>query len=294
MALIVAQILGGLGNQMFQYAAARALSLSSGRTLLLDTSGFSKYGLHQGFELQRVFNCPAQTAQQADLVRVLGWQSSDLAKRLLSRPAMRWLRRESFVIEPHYNYWSGIDSVPQDAYLVGYWQSERYFSAYVDAIRQDLSFKTPLNASNEAMANIINGTCSVSLHVRRGDYVTNPAANSVHGLCSMDYYLRAVQHVAKQLAQPHFFVFSDDIEWAKNSLHIDFPCTFIAHNTGADSYMDMHLMSLCQHNIIANSSFSWWGAWLNANPGKCVIAPKNWFAKEMPAQDLIPAGWTVL
>lgn len=294
MELIVSQILGGLGNQMFQYAAARALSLSSGRTLQLDISGFSNYGLHQGFELERVFNCPIKIIQDRDLRRVLGWQSVPLAKRLVSRPSMSWLRRDNFVIEPHYNYWPEIERVPDNAYLVGYWQSEKYFKKYAETIRRDLTFKMPLKAKNLRIAKTIAATESVSLHVRRGDYMSNKTTNSVHGLCSPDYYQRALRQISKRVKQPRVFVFSDDIEWANKNISIDFPCEFVSHNTGVNSFIDMHLMSLCQHNIVANSSFSWWGAWLNANPGKYVIAPRQWFAKEMPTQDLIPGEWVVI
>ena len=134
------------------------------------------------------------------------------------------------------------------------------------------------------------GRCplAVSLHVRRGDYVSDPKTKAILGVCSLDYYRAAIAHIAERIESPAFFVFSDDIAWAKANLEIPFPCEYVDHNQGQQSYNDMHLMSLCKHHIIANSSFSWWGAWLNPRKDKIVIAPENWFANNEDAKDLIP------
>jgi hypothetical protein len=110
----------------------------------------------------------------------------------------------------------------------------------------------------------------------------------------MNYYCTAIQYVSERVEQPHFYVFSDDMAWAKENLKLEFPCHYMEHNKGAESYNDMRLMSLCRHHIIANSSFSWWGAWLNPGTSKIVIAPKNWFAKPADVSDLYPAGWVTL
>jgi hypothetical protein len=135
---------------------------------------------------------------------------------------------------------------------------------------------------------------AISLHVRRGDYANNPKTKATHGLCSLDYYQASVRQMAQKVARPHFFIFSDDMEWVQGNLKIDFPCVFVEHNRGAESYNDMRLMSLCKHHIIANSSFSWWGAWLNPNMEKIVIAPRKWFASQTAVPDLFPAGWIIL
>ena len=131
----------------------------------------------------------------------------------------------------------------------------------------------------------------MSLHVRRGDYANNPSALSTHGLCSLDYYREAVNHIAEKVKEPHFFIFSDDMDWAVDNIRIKFPCEYIDHNKGPGSSEDMRLMSLCRSHIIANSSFSWWGAWLNPDPTKIVVAPKRWFARNVETPDLIPDGW---
>jgi hypothetical protein len=117
---------------------------------------------------------------------------------------------------------------------------------------------------------------------------------ATHGLCPISYYQNAINYISAQVEQPYFFIFSDDMGWAKENLKMDLPCIYIDHNHGAESYNDMRLMSLCQHHIIANSSFSWWGAWLNASSNKIVIAPKKWFANNNNVKDLLPIDWITL
>lgn len=292
--MIISQLIGGLGNQMFQYAAGRARSLELGVPLRLDVSGFANYGLHQGFEIQRVFNSTAEIASEADVRSILGWQFSPHIRRIVARPGMAMFRCKGFVIEPHFQHWQGIKNVSSDCYLVGYWQSEKYFLGATTQIREDFSFRLPMAHRNAESAQQISQVNAVSLHVRRGDYANNQKTTATHGLCSLDYYQEAIQHIAKHVHQPHFFVFSDDIAWVKSNLTIDFPCEYVDHNQGAESYNDMRLMSLCRHHIIANSSFSWWGAWLNPSEDKIVVAPKRWFAKETNTQDLIPESWVRL
>lgn len=292
--MIITNLLGGLGNQMFQYAAGRALSLRRGQPLLLDVSGFANYGLHQGFELQRVFNCPTTIATESDVRSILGWQSTAGIRRVLARPGLATFRRKGFIVEPHFHFWSEITNVPQDCYLEGYWQSEKYFQDVASVIRADFTFRATLADRNAELAEQIAQVNAVSLHVRRGDYAKNKKTNATHGLCPLDYYQAAIRVVAEKVEQPHFFIFSDDITWVRDNLKMDFPCQYVDHNHGAESYSDMHLMSLCRHHVIANSSFSWWGAWLNFEPGKIVIAPKKWFANSNNVTDIFPLSWKVL
>jgi hypothetical protein len=292
--MIISHIIGGLGNQMFQYAVGRALSITQQQALLLDIEDFANYPLHQGFELERVFNCPVTVANSKDISHVLGWQSNKHIKTRLTSPRWAKLRNRHFIVEPHFHYWSAIHQLSSSVYLFGYWQSEHYFQNIIDIIRADFSFKPVLNAKNSEVAQKISQVNAVSIHIRRGDYVQNPAALAVHGLCSLAYYQAAIKTMAESINQPHFFIFSDDIAWVKANINIAFPCEYISHNQGADSYNDMRLMSLCQHHIIANSSFSWWGAWLNPSPTKIVIAPKQWFAIDKNTCDLLPNNWIKL
>mgnify|MGYP003599771409 FL=1 len=290
--MIISNVLGGLGNQMFQYAAGRALALDRGQAVRLDTSYFHNYKLHEGFQLQQAFNGPFDIASEGEIDAVLGWQRTPWIQRILSRPRAAPVRKDNLVVEPHFQYWDGIRNVPDDCYLKGYWQSEKYFQAHAATVRADFSFTSPLTGENSVLARKIGQVNAVSLHVRRGDYVKNPAATALHGVCSLAYYNAAVEYLLSRVNNPIFFIFSDDMAWVKENLALAATTHHVSHN--ARAYDDMHLMSLCKHHVIANSSFSWWGAWLNASPNKIVVAPKQWFARPRNTQDLLPDAWVQL
>lgn len=292
--MIISQVIGGLGNQMFQYAAGRSLSLKNNTRLALDVAAFEGYGLHQGFELNRVFSAPIALASDADRQDMLGWRRSPVVRRLLAKLPLAMPAGEHFVQEPHFHYWPGFEQLGPNSYLAGYWQSEKYFSDFSVQIRMDFTFRATLVGKNAELAQVISASQAVSLHVRRGDYVSNPKTNSVHGVCGLDYYHAAIEYIREIIDAPHIYIFSDDIEWARSHLRVDLPCDYVGHNSGTESHIDMWLMSLCKHNIIANSSFSWWGAWLNAHPKKIVIAPRQWFAYGGVTTDLISPAWTQL
>jgi len=292
--MIISHIIGGLGNQMFQYALGRSRSLELGTPLRLHVSDFADYGLHQGFQLGNVFDCVFQFASEKEVRSFLGWRGYCLWRKILRRGSAAGLRGARFVVEPHFDYWPGILETPTDCYLAGYWQSEKYFRNNEKVIRSDFTFKVPLIGPNIEAASRIANSNAVSLHVRRGDYAANPRTLAVHGLCSLDYYRSAVDFVARHVESPEFFIFSDDIAWVREHLDITRACHYIDHNRGTDSHNDMRLMSLCRHHIIANSSFSWWGAWLNPRPDKIVIAPRRWFAGGQAVRDLIPESWVSL
>ena len=292
--MIISQVIGGLGNQMFQYSAGRALSIKRGIPFKLDISGFDNYGLHQGYELHRIFDCPVELAGTSDIREVLGWQSLPFLRSILSRKNLEKFRQNSFIVEPHFHYWQGFEQALADCYLVGYWQTEKYFQEVKDVIHNDFAFKAPLSSLNSEFAEHICRVNAVSIHVRRGDYVSNPKTGATHGLCSLDYYRQAIRYLSERVEQPVFFVFSDDMDWVKGNLKMTLPCRYVDHNHGTESYNDMRLMSMCKHHIIANSSFSWWGAWLNPDPEKIVVAPKKWFANDSDVNDLFPQGWVTL
>jgi hypothetical protein len=177
--------------------------------------------------------------------------------------------------------------------LKGFWQSWRYFADIQDLIHQEFTLKSPLGVGATELAKKIQGVTAVGIHIRRGDYVSNPVTHQFHGICDLDYYARAISCMAEAVQQPYFFVFSDEPQWARENLKIDFPCTIIDPNH--QDYEDLYLLSLCQHFIIANSSFSWWAAWLSSNPGKSVIAPRRWFAAEdIDMGDLALPGWQLI
>ena len=293
--MIISHILGGIGNQMFQYAAGRALSLSTHQIQNLDLNDFTGYQLHNGFELERVFNIDKVVkSTSSNIQELLSWRANSFAKKILRRSHFAKLRGQSFIVEPYFNYWPNFFELKQDCYLYGYWQSERYFKDFADIIRQDFAFKIPLDERNKQIALDIANTQSVSLHVRRGDYINDTKNTSVMAVCSVNYYQDAIKYIKDRFEQPVLYIFSDDITWVKEHLSTELPCVYIDHNNGLESYRDMQLMSLCKHHIIANSSFSWWGAWLNPSADKVVIAPKKWFVNKNNIDDLIPQDWIKL
>jgi Glycosyl transferase family 11 len=194
--------------------------------------------------------------------------------------------------EAYFHYDPALETANAPAYVVGYWQSERYFAAHADQIRRDFTPSKPLEPENAVIAAVISGTTAVSLHVRRGDYVSDAKTQAVHGVCGLDYYARAMAHIEAQIASPRYIVFSDDPDWTRANLTSPHPMTFVTANPPSRGFRDLQLMSLCRHHIIANSSFSWWGAWLNGRADKIVVAPAQWFASGgKDARDLVPKGW---
>jgi hypothetical protein len=177
-------------------------------------------------------------------------------------------------------------------YLNGYWQSEKYFKSAEDKLRSELCLFDKPDEANQKILDEIVQCPAVSLHIRRGDYITNPSAALVHGVCSLDYYHSAIRHITAHVENPYFFVFSDDPQWVKDNLKIGYPVQFVEANGPDRGAEDMRLMKSCRHHIIANSSFSWWAAWLNDRLDKIVVAPRIWFLDtKIDTKDLIPEQW---
>ena len=197
--------------------------------------------------------------------------------------------------EPHYHFDPALAELKPPILLDGYWQSERYFAGVAGTLRRELTPHEPLDDANARLADEIQNVNAISLHVRRGDYVGNPHTNAYHGTCSLDYYYQAVAHIADRVERAHLFVFSDDHQWTVDNLRLNLPTTYVTANPASRGFRDMQLMSMCRHHVVANSSFSWWGAWLNAKGGKIVVAPKQWFAQsDNDTRDLIPSDWVRL
>ncbi|MBF0127508.1 MAG: alpha-1,2-fucosyltransferase [Magnetococcales bacterium] len=294
--MIIMHMLSGLGNQMFQYAFGRALSLTHGTELRLDLISYRQERTwHNGFELARLFDIAIREPDAHDLWKVHGWRTLGGAYSRLAGSRFSWLRGSALMIEPHHHFWPEALPSPENKYYIGYWQSEKYFAAHQETIRRDFAFKLPLSKENAALQRRMRSCEAVSLHVRRSDYL-HPMNLHVLGVTPLEYYQKAIAWIAARCARPHFFVFSDDIPWARAHLPLQpFPCVFIEHNSGPESYNDMRLMSQCQHHIIANSTFSWWGAWLNPSQDKMVVAPDRWFVSDrFKTVDLTPAGWIKL
>ena len=291
--MIVINLMGGLGNQMFQYALGRQLSLLNQTELLLDCNFLNTAGAHikRDYELD-IFPIKARIATAKELKPYQRLQHNRLF-RLLRRKAPTLLTHH-LIAEKTHAFDPEVLTSPDHSWLTGFWQTENYFIQIEEVIRSDFEFLPPLSELNKTLAEKICSCESLSIHIRRGDY-TQPKTLEFHGLCSPEYYYKAVDVISRRTRIEQLFIFSDDPQWVTENLKFDFPATYISHNTGKNSFEDMRLMSLCKHNIIANSSFSWWGAWLNANKKKIVIAPKTWIAnKQIDTKDVVPLNWIKL
>lgn len=285
--MIVVRLIGGLGNQLFQYALGRQLAEIHRTELKLDILGFETYKLHayslQPFDIQKHFASAAEVAALTELrhnpvARLFGRKPRPAKTHIIEKKGLSF--------DP------SILRLPDGVYLDGYWQSERYFAAIAPRIRREFVVLPPQTGLNLETARQIAGTEAVSLHIRRGDYVTNPKTNQIHGTCDLDYYARAVSHLADRVANPHFFVFSDDPAWVGQNLRLSWPVTYVSHNDAASNYEDLRLMSQCRHHILANSTFSWWGAWLNPRADKIVVAPREWYkSTKYDTSALVPEAW---
>lgn len=265
--MIIVKLSGGLGNQMFQYAYGRSLELS-GKKVAFDVSFFN--------------GNRARTDTARDF-KLNNFNIETKAKFIIKpRPILnifnKLIRRLGF---------------KQDDFH----QSEKHFGDIADTIRQDFKLRHKMNNVAEIVFDVIHkNEISISIHVRRGDYVKDAKTNEYHGTCSPEYYKKALATIVdrlqeKDLEKIHLFIFSDDIEWVKNNLSFPYPSTFVS-NPAIPDYEELILMSKCTHHIIANSSFSWWGAWLNPNPEKIVIAPAKWFnTKPSSYKDIVPNSW---
>jgi hypothetical protein len=292
--MLIVNLIGGLGNQMFQYACAYALGRDSGLSVKVATDMIDGYSLHNGPELSRVFQTSAPAAEPADLRNLVGgWRAKPKVRRWLGHAALKLLRGRHFIVEQQFRYNKELQYLAgRGGYLQGYWQSERYFEKYADVLRKEFAFKRAPTGRNAELARQIRQDVGVSLHVRRGDYASCPKTLAYHGLCEPEYYFRAIEHIRRHIPKFRLFAFSDDPQWVAGTLKPHYPeLVVVDHNAGDQSHNDMLLMSLCHHHIISNSSFSWWGAWLNPDPNKIVIAPRKWFANGPDTTDLLPENW---
>lgn len=291
--MIITRLNGGLGNQMFQYAVAKKLAIQFNTDVVLDQTGLEnansrKYSLTP-FQLdQRLITTKEQI--------IFNWKPAKSIPEKIYYKILRKILHPVTIEESQFNFDPDILlKAEKNTYLVGWWQTEKYFSDIRTSLLNDFTIKKPLENKNLEFANKIKSSESVSLHIRRGDYVSNPSALAHHGVCGLDYYANAIDAISKKIQNPVLFIFSDDIQWSKENLKTSLQVIYIENNSEDNSYEDLRLMSLCRHHIIANSSFSWWGAWLNTNESKFVIAPAKWFSNpKMNYIDVVPSNWIKL
>lgn len=281
---------------MFQYAAARRLAKMHKTELKLDISSFHINNLRK-YELD-CFELEASIATERDIDRCLGsfrMKRLRFLRKLGINLNLESIKSPNLLKELHYHFNPNVLTASNNSYLLGYWQSEKYFVDIKDTLLKEFTFRHCKGNKNALIQEAIRSTESVSIHIRRTDYITNPAAHQFHGVCSLEYYQNCIKVLEKKIENPHFFVFSDDPVWVQENFKINFPTTIVRDNDLTKGFEDLRLMIQCRHNIIANSSFSWWGAWLNSNPQKVVLAPRKWFRdSSVSTHDLLPKEWLII
>jgi hypothetical protein len=277
MKLNIVSIAGGLGNQMFQYAFYLSLK-HYWFPRDLNKKYIAPYEIHNGYELNNVFNIKQNIVTNL----TVGFIKKNFKKKILKKQEKSGGAFEQINLRTNQPI----------RYFSGYWQSEKYFVGIEDKIRSTFKFDfTQVSKRNKSLISDMRNENAVSIHIRRGDYVNDPGAKMVlGGNCNLDYYKKAINYINGKIENPFYYIFSDDSEWVRENFTFLRNSIVIDWNKNKDNWQDMMLMSTCKHNIIANSSFSWWGAWLNSNPDKIVIAPKKWF-NTFDATDIIPECW---
>ncbi|MGC1272198.1 MAG: alpha-1,2-fucosyltransferase [Planctomycetaceae bacterium] len=292
--VVVTGLAGGLGNQLYQYAAGRVAALRKGARLRLDCS-FYRFREDRAYALSH-FQIEHEDFLSRAEARLLQYWFGTRHRRLksLARAAFGD-RLFSRVVDPMSRVTPELLHASGNLYLSGYWQSPAYFDGEEELIRREFRFRMPPEGRIASLIDRMASCESVAVHVRRGDYVSDAGANKVHGICKADYYDRAAEIVCGRVASPRFFVFSDDPAAARRELRLPGPTEFVEENVGRRDWDDLRLMSSCRHHIIANSSFSWWGAWLAKHDGQAVVAPKQWFSQAQMSghrlEDRFPAEW---
>jgi hypothetical protein len=280
--MIITILEGGLGNQLFQYAIGRHLSIKNNDRLVIDASVYLFDKLRH-YDLGR-YNIKAEVGNIATCF------SARLAKNIIPKIEKKITLPIKYVKERNNYFNNEILSEQRNIILDGYWQSEEYFKDIRDIILDDLTLLSSPDKENKKMLKHINNSNSVCLHVRRDDYVSNPVLQKFHGNVTPEYYKEAINSICDRIIDPDFFIFSDEPEWCRRYIITNRPHTYVDINGPDKAPEDLRLMSACKHFIIANSSFSWWAAWLSENKKKIIIAPKRWY-RTRDEGDIVPKQW---
>jgi len=286
--MIIVRLTGGLGNQIFQYAVGRALALRRGTEIALDARAFQS-DKQRRFALGP-FCLPTVSSENVRLPPSRRNPLAFVLWRITKGRRFTYYREKNSAFDPR------VLSLGPEAYLHGYWQSENYFRYVTDVIRADLSVSAAPSEANATRLRAMASSFSVSVHVRRGDYAAVPKTNNIYGTCPIEYYQAAARWLAEKVGgRPSFWIFSDDPVWTAANIKLPFDSHYITNPAEEHPAEDMRLMSACRHHIIANSSFSWWGAWLNPSPEKIIVAPRRWFNDPNRSDhDLVPGNWVRL
>ena len=290
--MITVQLNGGLGNQLFQYAAAKSLALHHKVPLQIDISSFQRENLPE-LEVPRDFELYNFQGIVDNTIFLSEKQNEEIISFLKRTSLSKLLpnHKRKIYSEPFYHFDKNFFHSKKNILLRGQWQSEKYFLRYKDTFEEILQLKIPLVQQCLPKAKELYQRNSVSVHIRRADYLRKQIIYEWHGVMEKDYYLKAFEILQAKLGRFEVYYFTDDITWVENELIPVQPGEIVSSYTNSH-YEDFYLISQCKHNIIANSSFSWWGAWLNRNTEKIVIGPKKWFNKgPKDTFDILPDSW---
>ena len=287
--MVIVKLMGGMGNQMFQYAFGRALSLEKAVTLkldldfLLDRTPRDNF-VYRDYDLP-IFNCRPQILSEGDKRRFFG--SSIMSSKNFNKILPLTIRK--FYTERHFGYDQNVLNLNKNIYLEGYWQSYKYFSGIESTIRKEFSINHKFNEEEEEINQSILSTNSVCVNVRRSDFLVN----SYHGVCNEKYFYKGINHIEQFDSNLEIFVFSDDIDWCEKNLKFNRKTTFVGHEYAGDKFQSyLQLMTNCKHYVIPNSTFGWWAAWLASYERKIIVTPQAWFSdSKINTEDLIPKGW---
>lgn len=291
--MIIVRLLGGLGNQLFQYALGRRLSYARGVPLRFDISFYGE-GEKRSYQLDQ-FQIDAETISREELQSLsfaFGQNVASRAYRLTQRVLFPYYRRRR-VYEQIRGYDPNILRVSKTAFLHGYWQTGKYGQPVEHILRKELVLRNGLHPVNAKWAEKIRSHCAVSVHIRRTDYLDPRWASALH-TCGLDYYEQAIQLIRERHPDATFYFFSDDPSWVRQNIHTAANHYYVENNDTNRDWETIHLMGLCQHHVIANSTFSWWGAWMGQNPNKTVVAPQKWFVEGGGVSnnhDIVPDEW---
>lgn len=276
--MIYSRLISGLGNQLFQYAIGRQVSLLNNTELLIDASFYKGQSL-RSYKLAN-YNIKAAIASDEEVVKFLSpYKLLTLRAKLYRRydKLIPKRKRRYFAEAAWWEYEPDLYKVGNNTYLDGYWQHYKYFEQLDARVLDELTLRVPYPAEATQLLNeIVANPNAISLHIRRGDYISDSNANKLMGVLPLEYYEKAIRFVKEKVLAPVFYVFSDDLEWAAKHLGKGIDIRLVDIANGEQEYIELDLMSKCRHNIIANSSFSWWGAFLNRNVDKIVVAPRQW------------------
>lgn len=293
--MFIVKLMGGLGNQMFQYALGRSLSLKYSKPIILDTRFLDdrtfKNIIFRNYDLD-VFNLTSEMSIKSKDIKYAYKESDYRVIRKLTSLKRRFNKK--YVIEKGFNFNPDVLEMQEGEYFDGYWQSYKYFTKFEDVLRKDFEFSHGLNDKEKLISEEIKSKNSICINVRRTDFVDNKETSQHHGVCGMDYFKKSIEIIHNKISKPYFYIFSDDLKWCNeefSKLKIEYK--LIDHQYAGFKFSSyLRLMAECKHFIIPNSSFAWWACWFNQSKDKIVITPKNWFnTDDIDTSDLIYPHW---